>query len=129
MAPQQGWLAGLSVDALLGYLAWAEAEGEGVIGQVAVIAVVQNRVKARRWANTIHGVVLQPYQFSGLARLSRQMNLPAHFRLLGQLGGLGLLADPTGGATHFCRYDINVFWRDELLFLCRIGDHVFYREG
>lgn len=41
-----------------------EAKGESYIGKKLVGEVIQNRVKSKRYKNTYHEVVYQPYQFS-----------------------------------------------------------------
>lgn len=55
---------------LLAKLIRAEAEGEPYIGQVAVGAVVMNRVKSRQFPNRIYDVIYQPRQFSCLPKLA-----------------------------------------------------------
>lgn len=50
--------------ALLARLIYAEARGETYSGQVAVGAVVLNRVKSSSFPNTISGVIYQPYAFT-----------------------------------------------------------------
>ncbi len=55
---------------LLAKLIRAEAEGEPYEGQVAVGAVVMNRVKSRQFPNTIYDVIYQPGQFSCLPKLA-----------------------------------------------------------
>jgi hypothetical protein len=54
---------------LLAKLIRAEAEGEPYRGQVAVGAVVMNRVKSKQFPNTIYDVIYQPRQFSCLPKL------------------------------------------------------------
>ncbi len=49
---------------LLARLIYAEARGESYTGQVAVGAVVLNRVKSSSFPNTISGVIYQPYAFT-----------------------------------------------------------------
>ena len=49
---------------LLAKLIYAEARGEPYQGQVAVGAVVLNRVKSSSFPNTISGVIYQPYAFT-----------------------------------------------------------------
>lgn len=44
----------------------AEARGESYIGQVAVGAVILNRVKSSEFPNTISGVVYQPWAFTAV---------------------------------------------------------------
>ena len=49
---------------LLARLVYAEARGEPYVGQVAVAAVVLNRVRSSSFPNTISGVIYQPWAFS-----------------------------------------------------------------
>ena len=49
---------------LLAKVIAAEARGESYTGQVAVGAVVLNRVKSSSFPNTISGVIYQPYAFT-----------------------------------------------------------------
>ena len=51
----------------------AEARGEPYTGQVAVGAVILNRVKSSKFPNTISGVIYQPYAFTAVA--DGQINL------------------------------------------------------
>jgi N-acetylmuramoyl-L-alanine amidase len=50
--------------ALLARLIHAEARGESYTGQVAVGAVVLNRVRSSSFPNTISAVIYQPYAFT-----------------------------------------------------------------
>ena len=58
---------------LLAKCVYAEARGEPYVGQVAVAAVVLNRVKSPEFPNTIAGVIYQPYAFTAVA--DGQINL------------------------------------------------------
>ena len=58
---------------LLAHCVYAEARGEPYIGQVAVAAVILNRVKSASFPNTIAGVIYQPYAFSSVS--DGQINL------------------------------------------------------
>lgn len=49
---------------LLARLIYAEARGESYTGQVAVGAVVLNRVRSASFPNSISGVIYQPYAFT-----------------------------------------------------------------
>ena len=51
---------------LLAKCVYAEARGEPYTGQVAVAAVVLNRVKSASFPNTISGVIYQPYAFTSV---------------------------------------------------------------
>lgn len=58
---------------LLAKCVYAEARGEPYVGQVAIAAVVLNRVKSSSFPNTIAGVIYQPYAFTAVA--DGQINL------------------------------------------------------
>ena len=58
---------------LLAKCIYAEARGEPYVGQVAIGAVVLNRVKDSRFPNTISGVIYQPLAFTAVA--DGQINL------------------------------------------------------
>ena len=58
---------------LLAKCVYAEARGEPYVGQVAVAAVILNRVKSPEFPNTIAGVIYQPYAFTAV--IDGQINL------------------------------------------------------
>lgn len=84
---------------LLARLIHAEARGESLTGQVAVGAVVMNRVADRRFPNTIGEVIYQPRQFCPVSRgtLPREPGESSREAARRALEG----EDPTGGATYF----------------------------
>jgi len=49
---------------LLTALVMGEAEGEPILGKIAVAWVVKNRIKDKRWPDMWQEVMLQPKQFS-----------------------------------------------------------------
>ena len=51
---------------LLAKVIYAEARGESYTGQVAIGAVVLNRVEDSRFPNTIAGVIYQPWAFTAV---------------------------------------------------------------
>ena len=84
---------------LLARLISAEARGEPYTGQVAVGAVVMNRIRHPSFPNTLSGVIYQSGAFSCLA--DGQFNEPisdsAYRAARDALGGY----DPTGGAIYY----------------------------
>ena len=52
---------------LLAHLIYGEARGESYIGQVAVGAVVMNRIKSSSFPNTMSGVIYQKYAFTAVS--------------------------------------------------------------
>ena len=57
----------------MAHVVYSEARGEPYSGQVAVAAVVLNRVKSSSFPNTIAGVVYQPGAFTAVS--DGQINL------------------------------------------------------
>ncbi len=51
---------------LLARLIYGEARGESYTGQIAVGAVVMNRLKSSAFPNTLSGVIYQPYAFTAV---------------------------------------------------------------
>ena len=110
---------------LLARMISAEARGEPYSGQVAVGAVILNRVKHPSFPNTISGVLYQPGAFSSVADgqfYSVQITDSAHKAAQDALNG----SDPSGGAIYFYNPAKStskwIFSRETIL---TIGDHVF----
>jgi len=109
---------------LLARVVRAEAEGEPYDGQVAVAAVILNRVRHPEFPNTIPAVVYEPLAFSVVA--NGTVNKPAtpsaveaaHAALNGW--------DPTGGALYFYNpAKTRSAWIRGRTVLKTIGKHVF----
>lgn len=112
---------------LLAALIWHEARGEPFEGQIAVGAVVLNRVRHPAFPDTILGVLTQPGQFPfTLDQLERTRPDPWAYAAADRaLAG----EDPTGGALYFYNPDKTTtpeFWATRPV-LARIGRHVFTR--
>lgn len=116
----------LSMDLfLLARVIFAEARGEPFEGQVAVGAVVLNRVRSPRFPNTIEEVIYQPGQFKPVE--DGTINLipddtaikAARLALAGE--------DPTKGALYFYNPKIakNGWWFEKREKMAIIGDHIF----
>lgn len=76
-----------------------EARGEPYIGQVAVAAVVLNRVKSPSFPNTISGVIYQPGAFDAVS--DGQINLtPSDDSIRAARDAMNGW-DPTGGALYY----------------------------
>ena len=84
---------------LLSRLVYAEARGESYKGQVAVAAVVLNRVASASFPNTISGVIYQTGAFScvGNGSINNTPNSAAIRAALDALNGW----DPTGGCLYY----------------------------
>ena len=77
----------------------AEARGEPYSGQVAVGAVILNRVKSSKFPNTIYGVIYQPYAFTAVAdgQINLEPNSTAYKAARDALNGW----DPTYGCIYY----------------------------
>ena len=75
---------------------YGEARGEPFEGQVAVAAVILNRVKSPSFPNTPHGVIFEPRAFTAVAdgQIWLEPNEQAKKAVQQALSGW----DPTGGA-------------------------------
>lgn len=136
-------LARLVSGELLARLLWGESRGELLPGQVAVAAVVMNRVRDGRYGHGIKGVCLRPWQFSCFN--NNDPNLPlllqpprhAPYRqceIIAELAVKELLQDPTDGATHYYNPETvpggwPASWDKSKMVDCgTIGRHSFWRE-
>lgn len=114
-----------------------EARGEGFEGQKAVAEVIRNRVKADSWFKDTHeGVCLQAWQFSFWNDPREALLTAARFsaeqwqEAAKAWSESADIEDVTGGATHYCRFDVFPDWRfsKRMKFTKQIGNHVFFVE-
>ncbi|NLB81223.1 MAG: spore cortex-lytic enzyme SleB [Clostridiaceae bacterium] len=103
-----------------------EARGEPYIGQVAVAAVILNRVNHASFPNTISGVIYQPQAFTAVA--DGQINVPIDessqvFKAcIEAMNG----SDPTGGAIYYYNpAKATNKWIFDRPVIKTIGKHVF----
>ena len=115
---------------LLARLITAEARGEPYEGQVAVGAVVMNRVKSPQFPNTIREVIYQKGQFSSLPKLPRTVPTESAIRAAREaMAG----EDPSKGALYFYNPKLSsleglrFFASSGLEVTVRIGNHVFLK--
>ena len=109
---------------LLARCIYGEARGESYTGQVAVGAVVLNRVKSSQFPNTIAGVIYQRHAFPAVS--DGQINLTPDQTAINAAKDAMNGWDPTGG----CLYYYNpatatsswIFSRETVV---TIGKHVF----
>lgn len=109
---------------LIARLVHAEARAEPYEGQVAVAAVLLNRVESPKFPNTVSGVIYQPGAFESVA--NGQFNIPptADNRRAAQSAINGW--DPTHGSLFFWNPSKPVSrWIWSRRIVRRIGDHVF----
>ena len=109
---------------LLARIISAEARGEPYTGQVAVGAVVLNRVKHPSFPDTIAGVIYQPGAFSAIndGQFDQPIAESAYRAAQDALNGW----DPSGGAVFYFNPDktSDAFMHSRPV-IERIGDHLF----
>ena len=119
--------SGYSVSDLnkLARMTYAEAGAEPYAGQVAVAAVILNRIKSPDFPNTLDGVLLQPRQFEPVIngyyyRVVASMSV--YKAVIDAINGW----DPTGGALFFFEpTKITNQWLLSKPVIYRVGSHVF----
>ena len=109
---------------LLSRMISAEARGEPYTGQVAVGAVILNRVRHPSFPNTIAGVIYQPGAFSALNDGQFDESIAESARRAAQDAMSGW--DPTGGAIYYYNpAKTTNQWIYSRPVIAQIGDHVF----
>ena len=109
---------------LLARLIYGEARGESYIGQVAVGAVVMNRVKSSSFPNTISAVIYQPYAFTAVA--DGQINLTPNARAISAAKEALNGYDPSYGSLYYYNpATATSSWIFSRKTVVTIGRHVF----
>lgn len=111
---------------LLAKIIYAEARGESFEGQVAIGAVILNRVKDPRFPKTIAGVIFQPYAFTAVmdGQFYMEPDEEAFKAADAALSGW----DPTGGALYYYNpAKVSSPWIWSRAIITQIGNHIFAR--
>ena len=109
---------------LLARLIYAEARGETYAGQVAVGAVVLNRVKNPSFPNTISGVIYQPYAFTCVS--DGQINMAPDKTALSAAKDAMNGWDPSYGSLYYYNPAVATSkWIFSRKTVVTIGGHVF----
>ena len=109
---------------LLARAVYSEARGEPFKGQVAVAAVILNRIRHPFFPDTIKGVIFEPWQFSAVhdGQFWLTPNQDAYMAARAALRGW----DPTKGAIYYYNPDTAqsewVYYRNVIV---EIGNHYF----
>lgn len=109
---------------LLARCVYAEARGEPYSGQVAVAAVVLNRVRSSKFPNTIYGVIYQRNAFTAVndGQINLTPNDTAYNAARDAPGGW----DPTGGCLYYYNpTTATSSWIWSLTVHIKIGKHNF----
>ncbi|MFS0672691.1 spore cortex-lytic enzyme [Ornithinibacillus sp. 179-J 7C1 HS] len=109
---------------LMANAVYGEARGEPYEGQVAVAAVILNRVESSTFPNTVAGVIFEPRAFTAVAdgQIWLTPNAKAKEAVLDAINGW----DPTGEAIYYFNPDTAtsswIWGRPQIK---RIGKHIF----
>ena len=116
-----------------------EARGETVKGQFAVAEVILNRVKSRKYPNSVCGVINQgtgrkygcqfTYTCDGIKEVISE---PRAFSRVGKVARAMMDGAPrrlTGGATHYHTKSVNPRWARVFPRTSTIGYHHFYKQN
>lgn len=110
---------------LLARLVHSEAEGEPFEGQVAVAAVVLNRIKDSRFPDSLEDVVYEKNAFEVVA--NSRIELPAGSTAIKAVEEALKGSDPSNGSVFFYNPDKLTRWNwvQSRTTVCRIGNHLF----
>ena len=109
---------------LLAKTIYAEGRGESYTGQVAIGAVIMNRVRSSSFPNSIAGVVYQPYAFTAVAdgQINLEPNQTAYDAARDAMNGW----DPTYGCLYYYNPAVATSsWIFNRQTVTVIGKHVF----
>lgn len=109
---------------LMANAVYGEARGEPYEGQVAVAAVILNRVKSATFPNTVSGVIFEPRAFTAVAdgQIWLTPNDQAEKAVLDAINGW----DPTGNAEYYFNPDTATSgWIWTRAQIKKIGKHIF----
>ena len=109
---------------LLARCVYGESRGEPYTGQVAVAAVVLNRIRSSKFPNTIKGVIYQAGAFTAVSdgQINLTPNQSAYNAARDALAGW----DPTGGCLYYYNPDTATSsWIWSLTVHIKIGNHNF----
>ncbi len=109
---------------LLAKTIYAEGRGEPYTGQVAIGAVVLNRIRSAEFPNTVSGVVYQKHAFTAVS--DGQINLTPNDTAMRAAKDAINGWDPTGGALYYYNPAIATSaWIFDRQTVTVIGKHVF----
>jgi N-acetylmuramoyl-L-alanine amidase len=109
---------------LMANAVYGEARGEPYVGQVAVAAVILNRLESPSFPNTISGIIFEPGAFTAVAdgQIWLTPNETARKAVLDAINGW----DPTGNALYYFNPDTATSaWIWSRPQIKRIGKHIF----
>ena len=109
---------------LLARTIYAEGRGEPYTGQVAIGAVIMNRIRSPQFPNTVSGVVYQKHAFTAVS--DGQINLTPNETAMQAARDAINGWDPTGGALYYYNPAVATSsWIFDRQTIAVIGKHVF----
>ncbi|QZT35371.1 spore cortex-lytic enzyme [Caldalkalibacillus thermarum TA2.A1] len=111
---------------MMAKLVYGEARGESFEGQVAVAAVVLNRLKSPKFPNTVKEVIFEPRAFTAVAdgQYYQRPNRDAYRAVYHAIRGW----DPSEGALYYFNPDVATSgWIWSRPQIKRIDNHIFAR--
>jgi N-acetylmuramoyl-L-alanine amidase len=109
---------------LLARTIYAEGRGEPYTGQVAIGAVIMNRVRSPKFPNTISGVVYQRHAFTAVS--DGQINLTPDDKAMKAARDAMNGWDPSGGALYYYNPAVATSaWIFDRQTVTVIGNHIF----
>ncbi len=108
-----------------------EGRGESAKGRAAIASVTMNRVRSKRYPDTVCEVVWQRRQFSWTHIAPRHhaiTDLEAWQQaiIVARLFLSGAQVSLVGNATHYHSVKVQPNWQDESKLVALVGDHYFY---
>ena len=124
--PSQSGVNGFSESDvyLLARTIYAEGRGEPYVGQVAIGAVIMNRIRSPQFPNTVSGVVYQKHAFTAVS--DGQINLTPNDTAMKAARDAIKGWDPSGGALYYYNPAVATSaWIFDRQTITVIGRHVF----
>lgn len=105
-----------------------ESRGESLLGKIAVSQTVFNRLKTKKWGNTICDVVYSPAQFSWTLSKQKQPEGPEWIasRHAVKMYLNGLRVTRFSKVDHYHASYVNPYWISDMKPKAVIGKHIFY---
>lgn len=112
---------------LLSLAVWHEARGETAEGKSLVASTVLERVRDRRWPNTVEGVLSQSEQFFGFDFSRMPHGDAAGWAECVEAAWQAFRTGAPAPANHFHAANVRPHWHDPKKVVRRVGGHVFLR--
>lgn len=105
-----------------------EAGNQSIIGQIAVVNVIHNRVENYRWKNTICDVIKEKNQFSFYSDGKIDHVPSTALNKIVWAIFIGKYIDITWGSFYYHADYVNPSWSKRLIKTVTIGNHIFYTQ-